>query len=316
MRLKKPKFWDYKKPSLISFILSPFTIVVIINNFLLNFFSKEKNEKIKSICVGNIYIGGTGKTPTTIKLYQILKSLGYHVGVGKKFYSSQKDEQIILNDKTNLITDKKRKGIIKKGIEDNFDVIIFDDGLQDKAIDYNIKFVCFNVHNWIGNGFLIPSGPLRETIDSLRKYDAIIFKQIEENIDKEKIINQIKKVNSQIKIFYSEYFPINLDDFDLTKKYLIFSGIGDPNSFKNLLTKNNFNIVDEVIYPDHYKYTQKDLDFLKKRAENLEAQIITTEKDFTKISEFICNDINILKIDLKIKNEEALVNFLKTKIHE
>ena len=132
MRLKKPKFWDYKKPSLISFILFPFTIVVIIDNFLVNLFFKEKNEKIKSICVGNIYIGGTGKTPTTIKLYQILKSLGYHVCVGKKFYSSQKDEQIILNNKTNLITDKKRRGIIKKGIEDNFDIIIFDDGLQEK----------------------------------------------------------------------------------------------------------------------------------------------------------------------------------------
>ena len=73
MIFKKPKFWDYRKPNFISLVLLPFTIILIINNILTNIFLKKNNPKIKSICVGNIYVGGTGKTPFTIKIYQILK---------------------------------------------------------------------------------------------------------------------------------------------------------------------------------------------------------------------------------------------------
>ena len=316
MIFKKPKFWDYRKPNFISLVLLPFTIILIINNILTNIFLKKNNPKIKSICVGNIYVGGTGKTPFTIKIYQILKSLGYNVCVGKKFYNSQKDEQILLKNKTNLIFDKNRNKIIERSIEENNDIVIFDDGLQEKRIDYNLKFVCFDNINWIGNGLLIPAGPLRETINSLKKFDAVIFKKIEENTDKEKIINQIRKINSNIKIFYSEYFPTNLKDFDLSKKYLIFSGIGNPSSFKSLLIKNNFNIIDEIIYPDHYNYSLADLVKIKQLAKKLDAEIITTEKDFSKISKLNSENINVLKIDLKINNENILINFLKAKINE
>jgi len=316
MILKKPKFWDYGKPNFISFVLLPFTVILIMNNILTNIFSKKNNPKIKSICVGNIYVGGTGKTPLTIKIYQILKSLGYNVCVGKKFYNSQKDEQVLLKNKTNLIFDKNREKIIERSIEENNDIVIFDDGLQDKRIDYNLKFVCFDNMNWIGNGLLIPAGPLRETIKSLKKFDAVIFKKIEENTDQEKIINQIRNINSNIQIFYSEYFPTNLKDFDLSKKYLIFSGIGNPNSFKRLLIKNNFNIIDEIIYPDHYNYSLADLVKIKQLAKKLDAEIITTEKDFSKISKLNFENINVLKIDLKINNENILINFLKAKINE
>ena len=68
------------------------------------------------------------------------------------------------------------------------------------------------------------------------------------------------------------------------KNYLIFSGIGNPSSFKNILIKNNFQIVEEIIFPDHFNYTKNDIDKIKIRAERLNANIITTEKDYVKIS--------------------------------
>ena len=99
MKLKKPKFWDDKKISFLSIILFPLTVFITINNFILNFVSKEKFKRIKTICVGNIYLGGTGKTPLTIKLYHILRDLNYKVSTVKKFYKDQIDEQIILSNR-------------------------------------------------------------------------------------------------------------------------------------------------------------------------------------------------------------------------
>ena len=269
MNFKKPIFWDLKKPNLISYLLLPLTIPTIINNILIKFLDKKSYKKIKSICVGNIYVGGTGKTPSAIKLYEIINNLGYNVCVGKKFYISHKDEQIILESKTKLLSEISRKKIVEKAIQKNNEIIIFDDGLQDRDINYNLKFVCFDAENWIGNGFLIPAGPLRETIKSLKRYDAIILKGAEEDKNKDEILKKIKTINSQIKIFFSSFVPINLEKFDLSKKYLIFSGIGNPNSFKNLLIKNNFNIINEIIYPDHFSYNQNDIDSIKQKAKLL-----------------------------------------------
>lgn len=315
MNLKKPKFWDLKRPNLLSYLLLPLTIPIILNNILINFASKLKNEKIKSICIGNIYIGGTGKTPTTIKLYEILNNLGFKVCVGKKFYKSQKDEQILLQKRTKLFLDEDRKKITDQAINNNKELIIFDDGLQEKQIDYNLKFVCFDKNNWMGNGFLIPSGPLRESLNSLKKYDAVFFKQVDEKKVDNEIIEKIQSINSQIKIFYSQYVLKNLENFDLKKKYFIFSGIGNSDSFKELLLRYNFDIIDELHYPDHFNYTQKDLDKIMEKAKIHKAEIITTEKDFIKISKLNYSNINSIQLDLKINDEEILINFIKSKLN-
>ena len=94
-----------------------------------------------------------------IKLYQNLKKINNNISVGKKFYEDQIDEEILLRKKTNLIVDKNRQKIIQRAINENKKILIFDDGLQDRNITYDLEFVCFDAETWIGNGFLIPSGP-------------------------------------------------------------------------------------------------------------------------------------------------------------
>ena len=310
MNIKKPKFWDFKKPNLISYLLIPFTIPLLINNFFLN----KKNKKIKeikSICVGNIYIGGTGKTPSTIKLYEILRKIEPQICTGKKFYSNHEDEKIILEKKTNLICEDNREKIIQIAIKKKQKIIIFDDGLQDKKLDFDLKFVCFEAENWIGNGKLIPAGPLREKISSLKKYDAVFLKDSELNKNVQEII---KNYNQNIEVFHTSYQIKNFHSFDLSKKFLVFSGIGNPKNFMNILNKNNFKIIDQIIFSDHYNYKQEDIDFIKNRAKKINAEIITTEKDFVKISKFDNKNINLLEIELKIENEKKLINFIKNKI--
>ena len=314
MKFKKPKFWDLKKPNLVSFLLLPLTLPIIINNFFLAFKFPKKDVKIKTICVGNIYLGGTGKTPTTIKLYEILKNLKFNVSTAKKFYKSQLDENIILQKKTKFITAKSRSEIIKRAINTSQDVVVFDDGLQDRNISYDLRFICFDGEKFVGNGCLIPSGPLREKISSLKNCDGVFLKA-----DNEISVTQsniIKKHNPNIQIFETYFEITNLDKFNLTKNYLMFSGIGNPQSFKNTLIKNKFNIIDEIVFSDHHNYERLEIENIIKHAKNINAEIVTTEKDFVKITQLNSKNIDFINVKLNIKNEQNLINFLKNKINE
>ena len=314
MILKKPKFWDYGKGNLLAYVLLPLTLPIMLNNFFLNLKKSKKNKKIKLICIGNIYIGGTGKTPAVINLFKILKKFDLNVSIGKKFYKSHIDEIDLLKKESNVIVDKSRKKIIQKAENSKIDCLIFDDGLQDKTVSYDIQFVCFDSKSWIGNGLLIPSGPLREKLNSLKKYDAVFLKNLNDNIDDK--INLIKSYNSNIKVFSTNYEITNLNKFDTSKDYLIFSGIGNPKSFRGLLEKNKFRIIEEIIFPDHFTYSKKNIDFIKKRSKEINAKIITTEKDYIKISKIDPEDIEFLKVETKIDDEINFLNFIKSKIYD
>ena len=182
----------------------------------------------------------------------------------------------------------------------------------NNIVSIDIEFVCFDQKNWLGNGLLLPSGPLREKIKSLKKYSCVFLKKNGEDMSNK--IQLIKNINPNIKIFYTYFEPLNIDQFDKSEKYLIFSGIGNPNDFKSLLIKNKLNIIDEIIYPDHYMYNESDIISIKKHANNLGAKIITTEKDYVKISHLDKEDINLLEVDLIIENEKELTDFIKRKI--
>jgi tetraacyldisaccharide 4'-kinase len=312
MIFKKPKFWDKNKDlNFFAYLLLPFTIPIRLSNIFSNFFNKYKAEKIITICIGNIYLGGTGKTPTVIKLFEILKKLNFRVVVGKKFYKSHLDEIALLKKKTKLLLGESRLQIIKKAIKSRNKLVIFDDGLQDKKIDYNLKIACFDAINSIGNGFIIPSGPLRESLNSLKRFDAVFIKNIEgKNYD---LISIIKKINPKIKIFNSEYIIKNLKKFNLSKNYMIFSGIGNPKSFEKLLKKNKFNIVNEINFTDHYNYKNDDILKIIEKSKKLKAKIITTEKDYVKIPKIYQKKMDYISIDLKIEKIKNLINFLKNK---
>ena len=307
MKLKKPYFWDDKRINLISILLFPLTIVLFLKN-LFAFKKNKKIEKIKTICVGNIYVGGTGKTPFSIELYNILKNLNFKIAIIKKFYKDQIDEQKIIDNNCKLYCENKRIDSIKKAIRDKNEIAIFDDGLQEKTLNYDISFVCFNIQNWIGNGFLLPAGPLRENLKSLINYSAVILNGNGENT--KNIKDKIKKYSPKIKIFETVYNPINIKKFKNNKDYLIFSGIGSPKTFKRTLTLNKIKVVKSLVFPDHYQYTDNDIKKIKQLAKKLKTKILTTEKDFMRIKKNK-KGIDFIKVNLFIKNKKNLLNFLK-----
>ena len=316
MILKKPKFWDFKKPNFFAYLLYHFTIFVEIHNIISTIIPKKKFTEIKTICVGNLYIGGTGKTPTSLFLYNLLKKNNINPVTAKKFYKNQLDEQKFLKDNSNFISLSDREKIVKKAIEMKFDMIIFDDGLQEKWINYDIKFACFDSEKWIGNGHLIPSGPLREKMNALKNYHGIFLKTVNENTNLNYIYNKIREINPKIEVFESNIEIKNISKFNMDKNYIIFSGIGNPDSFKNLLLKNKFKLIEEITFPDHYNYQDKDISKIIYKANSNDAEIITTEKDFKRIPQNFKEKISFLEINMKIKDESKLVQFLKNKINE
>ena len=311
MKMNKPKFWDYKRTSYLSLILFPFTIFL----YLLNFFKTYKAKKIKKIkilCLGNIYLGGTGKTPLAIEFFTLLKKLKYKPIFIKKYYKDQKDEQNLLKKYGKLLCKEKRIDAIKKAVVMKKNVAILDDGLQDNNINHDLSFVCFNIDNWVGNGNLLPAGPLRENIKSLIKYDSVFLTGNGENAFH--IKKNIKKINSKIKIFEAFYKASNIKKINKKNKYLVFSGIGNPKSFVKTISLNKIKISETLIYPDHYNYTNKDIKEIKNTAKKLNAKIITTEKDYLRLNKLQSKNINFLKVKLVIQNKPKLIKFLKHKL--
>jgi tetraacyldisaccharide 4'-kinase len=312
MKLKKPKFWDYKKPSFFSYLLLPFSIIV---GLITKIKSKPKfsNSKIKTICVGNIYIGGTGKTSLAIKIKEILDKNNIKACFIKKFYPNQIDEQKLLSKNGTLFSNLKRITALDEAISKGFEVAIFDDGLQDNSIKYNMEIVCFNNLNWIGNGLTLPSGPLRENINNLKFYENVFLNGNEESLIS--IKDQIKKINPNMNINSGKYAPLNINEFDKNQSYLVFSGIGNHKTFIEMLKNNNLKIVSDLEYPDHYQYSKKDFDKIIINAKKYNAHIITTEKDYLRLESFSRNEIHYIKSDLNISDEKSLTNKL-IKINE
>ena len=193
MNLNKPKFWD-KKISLLSILLYPLTFLVLIFIFFKKkFFSKTK-FKIPIICIGNLYIGGTGKTPTSILLSKELSKLGVNPVILRKYYKNQNDEYaLIKNNFVDLILNKNRTVGLKEAENHKYDLAILDDGLQEYKIHKDLSIVCFNSNQLIGNGLVLPSGPLRDTISFLKNVDVVLING-EKNADFEKKFLRLTKV--------------------------------------------------------------------------------------------------------------------------
>ncbi len=303
MNLKKPKFWNNKKPNIIAYILSPLS-------FLIQFIRskkkiKSKKFKIKTICVGNIYIGGTGKTSLSIKLNELLIKKKIKSCFIKKFYKNQLDEQKLLQSKGKLFVSDDRIEAIKQAEKENYDIAILDDGLQDCSIEYDLSFVCFNNINWIGNGMTIPSGPLREKIENLRNYQHIFLNGNLENLDFLK--KEVVKINPNITIHVGKYKPLNIKSFNQNDKYLVFSGIGNHNTFISMIKNYGLKVLKDLEFPDHYEYKSFDINKILYEAKKLNCKIITTEKDFFRLNNMYSNKILYIKTELQIVDEERFI---------
>jgi tetraacyldisaccharide 4'-kinase len=275
------------------------------------FTSKEKLTS-KIISVGNIIAGGAGKTSVVVYLLKILynrKKIG--VVIGKRI----KDEAELIRKNFPFVlvsNEKNLNGL--KGIDNFCDLIIIDDGFHCNWIKKDIDILVIDCFNPFDNKFLIPAGLLREPLSSVKRADIIILSHpymVTED-EKLKIVNYFKKINKPL--FFMDFKIKELKNGDKNipveflenKRILAFAGIGNPFNFFYLILYYKPQILYSISYPDHYSYKKEDIEVIEKIAEEKMVDIVlTTEKDFIKIENFVKNAIFYYPvIDINFKSIE------------
>ena len=303
MKFLKPKFWESKN-NILTILLFPISILFYLLTTLKKTFTFSKKFKIPIICVGNIYLGGTGKTPLSILVAEELRKHGRKPAIIKKYYFEHIDEHHLINDSLDcLFLDKRRSQAINNAEKKQYDVAILDDGFQDYSIKKNLNILCFNSNQLIGNGMTLPSGPLRENLSAFKRTQVVLI-----NGDKDvSFEDKILSISNKIKIFYSKYLPENIEEFK-KKNLFAFAGIGNPSNFFKLLSDNNLNVHTKLSFPDHYKFSKSEIQKMIDEALKNNLEIITTEKDYFRIKHYGFKNIKFLKIKLEILENDKFLN--------
>lgn len=302
MRMLKPKFWS--EINLLSLVCWPFSCVTLLIYFIKKIISDGKNFEIPVICIGNIYVGGTGKTPLSIHIFNFLKNKKLKPALIRKYYKSHSDEINLTKSKVKqFFVNKKRISSLLEAKQIGSKVVVMDDGLQDLSIQKRLNIVCFNSVDLIGNGFLLPAGPLREPFMSLKEKEIVVINGKKNNNFEKKI----KRISKNIKIFYSKYILKKKSKF-IGKNLLAFAGIGNPESFFKILKQNKLKVKNEISFPDHYEYKKYEIKNLIDMAKKNNLNLITTEKDIFRIRKLGFKGIDYISIEIKILKQKHFEN--------
>jgi len=328
------------------FILYPLSLLYQVSLFIREFFYKihlleTKSLPCKIISVGNITVGGSGKTPTVEYLSKLLQSKGKKVGIISRGYCRNSKNTLIVTDgKTKpktwmtfgdepyllaqkldnvpIIVGKSRYEAGAKMIENfNPDIIIIDDGFQHISLSRDLDIVLVNSKDTQDTHKLIPVGLLREPISNLSRANLVVLTKTNIHKPTDYLINIIENVkcptiNNKIEL---DDILINNDgkSYDLeiinSKNVYIFSALGDYEGFEKTMENSRAIIVGHDKYPDHYNYTSDDLKKIEKNAKKNGAHfIITTEKDIVKTKDYN-SEMGIYAVRMKMVFEpEVLLN--------
>jgi tetraacyldisaccharide 4'-kinase len=296
--MKTPTFWNQN--TFISKLLAPISIIYGMATQHRIKSTIPYKSKAKVICVGNITAGGVGKTPISIALAKqylnqgkkvFFLTRGYKGKIKNILVDLQKhspeqtgDEARLLAQTAPTIIAPNRKLGAKLAESYGAEIIIMDDGFQNPTLHKDEAYLIFDGNIGIGNGKIIPSGPLRETLENgiKRATKVIIMGE-----DKTNLKSQIT-----IPCYSGKIIP---EKIDLpTQNLYAFAGIGHPKKFYDTLQNLGYNVVKTKDFEDHHAYTKQEIDELIKQAKSQNLTLITTEKDFVKIED--TSNIYCLKI--------------------
>jgi len=296
---------------------------------------KPMRFKAKVISVGNITLGGTGKTTLVEYLSSNLSLAGHKIAVLSRGYKRDSrrsgagglgDEPAMLQKnlpQVQVVVDKNRIKAAKVAIRNYAcDTLILDDGLQQWKIFKDLEIVTIDAQNPFGNYRLLPAGFLREPLSALKRADIFMLTQVCSGRNLDEVMAKLKRINSRALIVESrhEFKKISRIDSEVefldweflkSKPVAIFSGIGNPDGFRDCVSGMGIEVAKYFRFPDHHDYTQADiLRIIGEAKENNLQAIITTQKDAIKVRELGIKDsaLLVLEIKLSITKNEAEFN--------
>lgn len=316
--MKTPTHWHNK--GAMSYLLQPFGLLYASVTALRLYLKKPQKVAYPVICVGNLTAGGTGKTPVSISIANLLKDNGFKPyfisrGYGGKLkgvivnslHSAEEvgDEPLLLAQTAKVSINPNRYLAAKSAIADGADVLVMDDGFQNPTLHKDISFLVFDGTSGIGNGFNVPAGPLREFFClGIKRADAVVI------IGKD--VHDIAKTVKDKPIFFATVEACQKAQNN--QKVVAFAGIGKPEKFYNSLKNQGFNLCQTIDFPDHHSYTEDELLDILQQAQNADATVWTTAKDWVKIPENLKDKFKVLDITIQWQDEEILRNFVLSSI--
>ncbi len=295
-------------------------------HFLRIKFGKYEKMPIPVVCVGNITLGGSGKTPTVLLVLKIFKEIGLEAHVVSRGYkgrikrttlvnpnkhdaSDVGDEPLMISKISKVwVTRDKKSGIIA-AYNSGAKIVILDDGFQNPSVFKDLSLLVIDTDFNFWNGNIFPLGPLRESLVSAMIRTNLILclgkcNSRKSFIKKIKTPSNILMLEGQLK---PETYPSDLQERNL----IAFCGIAMPEKFFQTLKNLGLNVVETIQFPDHFKYSENDLRNIIEKGAQANALLVTTEKDLVKIPEYLKNEFYSLPVEVKLKNPSVLKSKLK-----
>lgn len=330
--LTAPKFWWQRKPTLSAWLLSPAGAVYGWLTARRMSRAPRGNADIPVLCVGNLVMGGAGKTPTTLALVTHFLNLGHKPGILLRGYGGTEkgplmvksvhnarqvgDEALLYaNVAPTVVCADRVAGATLLG-KLGVDVILMDDGFQNPSLHKDLSLIVVDTHTAWGNGLCCPAGPLRAPVNSqLQKASAIIaLGDGGRGDDVEYAANR-----HDLPIYRGEIVPVQMSEDFAGRRFIAYSGIGRPEKFFESLTSADLEAVERFSFPDHHAFTEQDAEKILSRCRSQDAMPITTEKDFVRLlaapehtfAAELRQVTKVLKIQIEWQNSDSIDEMLR-----
>lgn len=295
--------------------------------FLRNFLYQKKilpvfSSKAKVISVGNLSWSGSGKTSLSLWLYKRLSSK-YKVAILRRGYGE--DEGKLLKESVDNVFSAVKRSRLAKKLERSFDLFVLDDGFQHRSLGRDVDIVMMSSRDFQRKQRLIPAYFFREPLSSLKRADILLLNYKEEMEDAPGLKKSILRIVPKLKIYFSQYKSKGIrnlkgNEFEIgflrEKKLAAFTAIGYPQGFFNKLAELGLNVVEKIVYPDHYELNVDEFHSLEdKLIKKGIIDLVITRKDkyhFPSLESKL--NIFILEVELEIEDEEEFLKSIEDKL--